>query len=308
MKKLKGFTLIELIIVMAILTILMAAIMHMFKPIRSTYLDATLYENQRTSQNGMIQYVTESVRYATDLGLYTKDNASTVTAAVDEFADAYIAANNIVDIASTPTDPAKPYATNAKEAIQRYAEVIIIDNATSYTFNNVSGWKGRILRRKFIDEASGATYKYKKITNSAEDYTKPEECRMALGASYYGDRSYTIAIKCGDPTKLDAGGNLKSGETWKADDGIMFSVGSRSHLGRTNSGTIIGKGAAVTTAGEVMCKNLAGASSHGISKTGIFDIDNFTPSASTGDGTKVYIVYLNPGEDGIEAVRAAAGQ
>lgn len=108
MKKTKGFTLIELIIVMAILTILMAAIMQMFKPIRETYVDATLYENQRTVQNGVIQYISESVRYATDMGIYTKNNTSNVTEAVNAFADAYIAANNIVDIPAVPGPPHEP--------------------------------------------------------------------------------------------------------------------------------------------------------------------------------------------------------
>lgn len=300
MKKLKGFTLIELIIVMAILTILMVAIMQMFKPIRSTYVDATLYENQRASQNGMIQYITESVRYATDLGLYTTDKASSVTAAVDEFADAYITANNIVDITGGAQN-----ATNAKEAIQRYAEVIIIDNTTSYTFNNVNGWKGRILRRKFVDETPGAAYKYKKITNNAEKYTETEECRMALGASYYGDKNYTISFKCGDPAKTPSPTN-----PWKADDGIMITVASFSKRGlealNEDDGSNNTAGL-ISTTGEVMCKNLAGASNHGVSKSGIFDIANFTAGSSTGSGTKVYIVYLNPGEDGIEAVRTAAG-
>ena len=304
---------------MAILTILMAAIMQMFKPIRSTYVDATLYESQRTAQNGMIQYISESVRYATDMGIYTKNNTSNVTEAVNAFADAYIAANNIVNIpagANPVTDPAKPYATNTKEAIQRYAEVIIIDNDTSYTFNNVAGWKGRVLRRKFIDETvsvpnpSGGTMnvtKPKKVSTGAETYTVTDECRMALGASYYGDRNYTVAIKCGDPTKFDSSGSLKSGETWEADDGIALSVASYSKI--QGSGALItGKGAYVETKGEVMCKNLAGASNHGIAKTGIFDISKFTPGSSTGSGTKVYIVYLNPGENGIEAVRAASGK
>ncbi len=310
MKKIKGFTLIELIIVMAILVILMAAIMQMFKPIRGTYVDATLYENQRSAQNGMIQYISESVRYATDLGIYTKNNTSDVTKAVDAFADEYIAKNHIVDIpagADPTTDPAKPYKTNTKEAIQRYAEVIIIDNDTKYTFNNVAGWQGRVLRRKFIDETVGSVTKPKKVSGNAEDYTKTEECRMALGASYYGDRNYTVAIKCGDPTKLDASGNLKTGETWKADDGIAISVASYSKIQRSGA-SVAEKGAYVTTAGEVMCKNLAGASNHGIAKAGIFDISKFTASSSTGSGTKVYIVFLNPGEDGIEAVRAASGQ
>lgn len=302
MKKIKGFTLIELIIVMAILTILMAAIMQMFKPIRGTYVDATLYENQRTAQNGMIQYISESVRYATDLGIYTKNNTSDVTKAVDAFADEYIAKNNITNISG-----GVQYADDTKEAIQRYAEVIIIDNDTKYTFNNVAGWQGRVLRRKFIDETVGSVTKPKKVSGNAEDYTKTEECRMALGASYYGDRNYTVAIKCGDPTKLDASGNLKSGAIWKAEDGIAISVASYSKTQRSGA-SVTEKGAYVTTAGEVMCKNLAGASNHGIAKAGIFDISKFTASSSTGSGTKVYIVFLNPGEDGIEAVRAASGQ
>lgn len=308
MKKLKGFTLVELIIVMAILAILMAAIMQMFKPIRETYVDATLYENQRTVQNGMIQYVSESMRYATNLGMYTSDKKSTVKDAVDAFADAYIAANNIVDIPvdpGPPIVPAKPNAANTKEAIERCAEVIIIDNKNNYTYNGVTGWKGRILRRKLIPDTSynsatdPAYKKYKIITNDAEDPVKTAECRMALGEAYYGDRNYTMAFMCGDPVKTVSPTN-----PWVAKDGIKMTVASSSKIGRVTGG-VAEKGAYVATAGEVMCKNLAGAADHGVSKAGIFDVDNFNPTASTGSGTKVYIVYLNPGDEGLEAVRGA---
>ena len=41
-KKFKAFTLIELIIVMAIFGILMAGLMNFFSPIRETYVDSTL--------------------------------------------------------------------------------------------------------------------------------------------------------------------------------------------------------------------------------------------------------------------------
>ena len=51
--KFKGFTLVELILVMAIMSILMLAIMNMFKPIREIYVDSTQYEAQRTAQNGV---------------------------------------------------------------------------------------------------------------------------------------------------------------------------------------------------------------------------------------------------------------
>ena len=96
-KVLKAFTLIELIIVMAILVIFMSAIMNMFKPIRETYVDATLYESQRTAQNGIVQYMTESIRYATDLGIYTKNinGVNTVTDAVEHFNKSYLKANGI---------------------------------------------------------------------------------------------------------------------------------------------------------------------------------------------------------------------
>ena len=83
MKKIKGFTLIELIIVMAIMTILMAAIMQMMKPIRSTYLDSTFYESQRNTQNGMVQYLTESLRYATNLGIYNQNAGATTLTSAD---------------------------------------------------------------------------------------------------------------------------------------------------------------------------------------------------------------------------------
>lgn len=307
MKKLKGFTLVELIIVMAILAILMTAIMQMYKPIRETYVDATLYENQRTVQNGMTQYISESVRYATDLGMYTLDKKGSVTAAVDAFADAYISANNIVDVAGGTA-----YKTNTKEAIQRCAEVIIIDNSTEFTYNHVSKLKGRILRRKFISDTytagvDPAYKKYKKITNNAEVLSSTDECRMALGDAYYGDRNYTIAFFCGDPTKINSSTKaLLAGKTWVAKDGIGITVSSYNKR-KLDNATNTSKIGNVTTAGEVLCKNLAGAADHGVSKTGIFDIANFTPTSSTGSGTKVYIVYLNPGEDGIEAVRTAAG-
>lgn len=305
MKKIKGFTLVELIIVMAILTILMAAIMQMYKPIRETYVDATLYENQRSVQNGMIQYVSESVRYATNLGMYTSDKKSTVKDAVDAFAAAYISENNIVDVVG-----GDPKATNTKEAIERCAEVIIIDNKTKYTYNNVSDLQGRILRRKRIPDTSYSTTspaykKYKIITNDAEDVTKTGECRMALGDAYYGDRNYTMAFFCGDPTKINSSTKaLLTGKTWVAKDGMGITVSSYNKR-KFDAASNTNKIGSVTTAGEVLCKNLTGASDHGVSKAGIFDIDNFNPAASTGKGTKVYIVYLNPGEDGLDAVRSA---
>jgi len=263
MKKiLKGFTLIELIVVMAILSILMAAIMNMFKPIRETYVDSTLFEAQRTSQNGIIQYVTESVRYATDLGLYTKGSSvDNVTKAVELFADEYLKANGV-----NITDPANAtLRTNVTNEIKKKAEVIIIDNSTDFSFNNDT-YHGRILRRKFEKDASGL----KPITNDAEDITKKNCCRLALGDAYYGDSDYSITLGVTQDASL----------VGNAADGIKVTVSSLASYGVRDSQVI-------ATSGSVQCRNLE------TPINGLFDTTKYVPASSTGSGTKVYIVYIN---------------
>ncbi|MBQ8787730.1 MAG: prepilin-type N-terminal cleavage/methylation domain-containing protein [Oscillospiraceae bacterium] len=270
-KTLKGFTLLELIIVMAILTILMTAIMNMFKPVRETYVDATLYESQRTSQNGVVTYITESIRYSTDLGLYTKNKVSSAEAAVEKFTDAYLEANNVK---TTDSDYSQKRTATLKK-IKNVAEVIIIDNtANKYHFGN-SLCTGRVLRRKFVDDTSyNATtdpeYKKYKPLTSAVETAGSNECRLALGAAYYGDSSYTISFG----VTQDA--STKKGD---ADDGIAVTVASNaSHGLRSNK--------VISDTGLVMCKNQSDVG-------GMFDTVNFDSGSATGANTKVYIVFLN---------------
>ncbi|MCM1022605.1 MAG: type II secretion system GspH family protein [Prevotella sp.] len=285
-KNLKGFTLIELIIVMAMIAVLMTAIMQLFKPIRSTYVDSTLYEAQRTAQNGIVKYIGESIRYSTDLGFYTSE--SSADNAIQKFTKAYLKANGVYapgnSEGKTPDPDYSAKEAKTLEKMRRTANVIIIDNATVYPYNN-AGWQGRILRRKFVNDSSYTSSdpeykKYKEISANPEDYrTNPDEWRLALSAPYYGDRSYTIVLECGDPNKTVSPSN-----PWKADDGIAINVASFTK----NNPTIAAQGVGVVrTSGEVVCKNLCSPIN------GMFDIANFTPTASTGSGTKVYIVYTD---------------
>lgn len=274
MKKFKGFTLLELIIVMAILAILMTAIIQLFKPIRDTYVDATLYENQRTSQNGMIRYITESVRFSTDLGMYTMDKVSNAGGAIEQFTQAYLKANGVSDTDAANTS----LYTVTRDEIQKKAEVIIIDNANypskPYVFKNRTHI-GRILRRKLTGNA---------LTSGIEpagtaEVSDSSEWRLAMGAAYYGDRDYTIAFGITqDPPTAEVPG--KGDPT----DGIKITVSS---LIDSRSNGIKGNNA-VSVNGLVLCKN----QSDTISK-GIFDTVNYNNAASTAMGTKVYIVYIN---------------
>ena len=254
MKKIvKGFTLVELIIVMAILVILMAGIMNMFKPIRATFVDSTAYENQRTSQNGMVTYITESVRYATDLGMYTNGEVSNVDGAVDAFITEYLKANNITDA----TDK-----TRIEEAISKQAEVIIIDNENTYDFGaDGNTYKGRILRRKFDGN---------EITEDAEDVTKTTKCRLALGEAYYGKSNYSIVFT------ITQDASTKKGN---AADGIGVTVSSQALHNLDDTSKVI------STNGFILCKNLDAPIN------GMFDTTKYNSGNAT--NKNVYIVYIN---------------
>lgn len=168
MKKIKGFTLIELIIVMAIISILMVGIMQMMKPIRSTFIDSTYYEMQRNTQNGMITYLTETLRYADNLGIYTSGNVSN---AITKF----------------KSDVMKDASFDNKKV-----HVITIDNKMNYTYNNVNTLRGRIVVNKPTATGYNAMWADNPATASA---------RVALSEAYYGASSYSIAIVPDDLTK-----------------------------------------------------------------------------------------------------------
>lgn len=271
MKKiLKGFTLIELIIVMAILTILMAAIMQMFKPIRETYVDSTLYENQRTAQSGIIQYINESLRYATDVGIYNIEDVTDITGAVEEFAKAYCNKN--------------PSANQT--TVEENAEVIIIDNTNgAYAFNGDT-YTGRLLRRK-ASTIGTSTINENVGTGSTAG------CRIALGPAYYGNNNY--AIKISKPTDIpkhvavppasltaqQTAENNAADLEWSANEGIKVTVASTSSYGyrqlQNNESFVDASNKfnnkLIHTEGLVVCPNLSKLG-------GLFDVHDDTDRAA----------------------------
>lgn len=290
--KLKGFTLVELIVVMAIMSILMLAIVKMFQPIRDTYVDTTQYEAQRTSHNGVIQYITESVRFSTDMGIYN-GGVTSASAAVDDFASAFCINNSITDasgVALAPYDDSGEL-TDIKNEIKKYAEIIIIDNKTSHTYNS-KAYSGRIIRRKFPATPSAAV---------PSDATLPTrsattDWRIALGEAYYGSNTYSINL-----TVNDSNGDGTS------DDGMInISVQSTKNGKRDISNA--GKETTITnnvTRGGVLCRNLI-QGSDGVAKQGIYDVSKYSGSSAT-SGTKTYIVFLDKdGRDAVDTVITTA--
>ncbi|MDE7287901.1 MAG: type II secretion system GspH family protein [Oscillospiraceae bacterium] len=290
--KLKGFTLVELIVVMAIISILMLAIMKMFQPIRDTYVDTTQYEAQRTAQNGVIQYITESVRYATDMGIYN-DSISTASSAVDEFVKVYCIDKNITDASGNALIPYNDAGelVKIKNEIKKYADVIVIanDDNNAHTYSNKK-YTGRLLRRK----SQSLTLPEPSIKTAAPT----SDWRIALGEAYYGTNTYSINLTV---TDSDTDGI--------SDDGmITVSVQSTKNGKRDISNA--GKETTLTnnvTKGGVLCRNLIGSNNNGVTKQGVFDVSKYSGSSAT-SGTKTYIVFLNTdGKDKVDAeVKTAA--
>lgn len=188
MKKVKAFTLIELIVVMAILVGVLTSILQLMQPVTAAYNDSTEYERQRTVESGIITYITESVRYANkiticDQGVTTSSydyigpggSISSKTKKITSETDAvtYFCEKNKIDMSDS----------NEMKKIQ----VIRIDRSTNY-----DGERGRLIRRNGWNSSKSS------FTGSMSDalvktYTT-KELYMAMGPDYYNDRSYTIVI------------------------------------------------------------------------------------------------------------------
>ncbi|MEG0614999.1 MAG: prepilin-type N-terminal cleavage/methylation domain-containing protein [Oscillospiraceae bacterium] len=168
-KNLKGFTLIELIIVMAIFTILLAMISTMFKPIDTLLKDAREFDANSTVAEGVNHYVGENLKFATNVLIFSNygniptsfdDDADTSTIEVETY-KAFMTGAGL-----NPTDAAD------KKKVQTIA---LINNETGTTFapDNWNGDKyfGRVYRKRGCD---GEYYE-------------------ALGKPYYGKYSYEFS-------------------------------------------------------------------------------------------------------------------
>lgn len=315
-KKFKAFTLVELIVVMAILAILMGALMNFYKPIRTTYVDSTMIENMRTTQDGVLEYLTESVRYAEYMTIidqgakyeytYTDSTGTEQTkydsaSAPDKAFVAFCRRNNFVDNTGAP-DTAK-YGDLFKNV-----HVIVINRFNQYDKNgNLASGKENSYHGRIITNIIDGTTTPASFTNFYGDRTNgvaDGKSYMALGGAYYGASEYQIYINPDSwKTNGDYTGNLTfTVKNTLSNDGNVIkngmSAGSSSYV--VDGGSVI-----LTTEKSALTKNLknldyfmgSGSSVIMPGTSGAYPAGSPTPSGVQSINMNTYIVYLEPDDE-----------
>lgn len=187
MKKLKGFTLIELIVVMAILVSLLTAILQLMEPVQEAYKDSTVYEQQRTVENGIISYIAESTRYAKAISI------------IDEGVGIDTNNDGSADIHPNNLNAAANYFINKnglKVADYKNIEVIVIDRSTVFKYKG-KDVQGRLVRIRGLGTGSLDVPSWGSEVTEADlegSNWNTRKCYMAMGPNYYGDMSFNIVL------------------------------------------------------------------------------------------------------------------
>lgn len=302
-RKFKAFTLIELIIVIAIFGIIMTGLMNFFRPIRETYVDSTLYEQQRTTQNGILEYLCETTRYADAMYIYDNgsksdedypdgSHPSAVTSARAAFED-FCKHMNITD-----ADAKKKVKVLVINRASVYDKSGAISSSTATSSDSADVKYGNALRGRIITCIDGTEWP---TTANAEAGLRCSgvgdgATYMALGGAYYGVADYDIYI--------DWDNTANSNTSF---DGVTFCVVSSMRNtgnvvvnGGTNGGSSIDvDGGAVTlkTVQKNVTKNLQRSKKFKYFNDGT-PYGTITPTGSISGGSKnTYIVFTVPSED-----------
>lgn len=141
----KGFTLIELIIVMAVFSILMVAVMSIVNPLSKVVKKASIQEANTAAVDNMKRYLEGSVRYADCIEVYVGDlvdfNGNAITPSMGLDKDTYVARTFIENHYMNRTNP------GTEDPLTGKVRMLKIDN----------GDNGRITEYEW-DFKSGYTY------------------------------------------------------------------------------------------------------------------------------------------------------
>lgn len=187
-KTLKAFTLIELIVVIAILGILMAGIMRMYSPVQSLYSDSQAISNSQSVENAIAGYIVNNTRNATNLWVYT-DMAS-ADAAIQDFLDK----GPSVVVKDTTTGSPTYGRMIGRTAVKEDIYCICVNHATDYTVDgNAVASNNKAFRGRLVSKVKGSTASCSE-TQSAFKYDGTSGSYMVFGSAYYGTADYFVKL------------------------------------------------------------------------------------------------------------------
>lgn len=158
-KKLKGFTLVELIIVMALMTALMLMVGLIMKPISQVFADTTKYTEDRYVMDGMAAVIDENLKYADKI-------------CVIYDADMYGMAGSWLDIVA-----------DEMQVDEKKLQVLGIINKLPAS----SSWADDFTTNSGV-EATGRIYKSAYVDGARKVW-------LVGGEAFYGDGSYFVNLE-----------------------------------------------------------------------------------------------------------------
>ncbi|MBE6876810.1 MAG: prepilin-type N-terminal cleavage/methylation domain-containing protein [Ruminococcus sp.] len=199
-KKLKGFTLMELIVVMAIFGIIMAAAMQILPLVTKMMVQADVHEGGNAAATGVSNYIKGELQGAEYVTVYNKVpadfdadgnyvvNTTVLNDWVQDFANDHYKA--IIQNESVENDETALAAFNLDaNCATGNIHVMLVDN-TSYDKTDISG---NVLQTYYGMVRSG-TYAYK-FGTTPSCTTAPSAFDIAVNRAYY--ESYPMQIKFG---------------------------------------------------------------------------------------------------------------
>ncbi|MBP0957231.1 MAG: type II secretion system protein, partial [Oscillospiraceae bacterium] len=180
-KKLKAFTLVELIVAIAVFGILMAGIVKMVEPLSSTASNAAVLNNQRNVENAIVTYIGENLRYASNLAII---EGGTPDQAVSKFISLGPADSKGMEIDYVNV-------ANGAQDNKNKIRVIAFDRSTGYTYKN-NQFYGRVIST--TENRSGTlnfSYGGLKSDGSSNQY-------LVFGDEYYAQGDYNLDARICD--------------------------------------------------------------------------------------------------------------
>lgn len=193
MKKLKAFTLIELIIVIAIFGIIMGGIMQLFAPIHETATNAQVVNNQQNVENSIVEYLGSRLRYSTNL-LIVQQGAQVGTINVtnaETAIDALFAFGPVNSKGRLLDSDANRYCVN----------VICFDGKNAYSYGNKNYYGRLVSSLETRDSSSPARSTTLNFSNTKQDGSVPQY--IVFNNAYYSTSNCYLTIRLsGDNLKL----------------------------------------------------------------------------------------------------------